>query len=457
MFVWNSPGNPFGKYEIYKSSTPLLQCVNIYQNLIEGTGYAVLPVEKGASKRQAKALNDFFQKVNAAQSLTDLRKTLRLYLEVFGEAYLRIAVVPGTNIPQRLEAVDPRKIHATHFKPGLASIKSLVGPGIYPDTFRMYQLKTRENKIVWFKDANNVQDYSYISGEPVESGHAETCDSLIRLTIPMFDANIPQNRWISSINAVKGKKLAEETNLGSLDNTGLPPILLTVSGGVANPTNIEEIRQAFAGQFRPGVDKVLVLSAEGDMNNAAKDGATPSPQVKVEKLTKDTQDQQYTDYLVHSVREIRGCFRLPDILFGDVNATAFASIKAAIAVAEETVFKPERNIIDEIINNYVVTPYTKGKYIFSSKPSTILDKEVISSVLKNLDSIGAVTPNDSIDVINRIFDIDLKRIESIYGDMPSGFTRLLFSTRSKEDTPEKMVGIMNQFNETKPSEAKPNE
>ncbi len=158
-------------------------------------------------------------------------------------------------------------------------------------------------------------------------------------------------RWINQIPSVVGSRNAEEYNLEYFDNGGIPPVIITVSGGILAEKSAKEIKSILKGGARTKLRGAVIEThaVGGDLSS------TGRVDVKVERFGNEQhKDSMFENYDLKCEERIRSSFRLPPLFVGKSNDYSYATAFASYAIGEAQVFKPERLEFDEIINKTIM-------------------------------------------------------------------------------------------------------
>lgn len=179
-------------------------------------------------------------------------------------------------------------------------------------------------------------------------------------------------RWINQIPSVLGSRKAEELNLEYFNHGGLPPVMIFLQGGQLSPAAKAELNKYLSGEAKTKMRGVVadVYATGGDL--------TSNSQVKVsvERFGGDRlNDSMFEGYDERCAGRVRSAFRLPPLFTGDTQDYTFATAYASYVVAEAQVFKPERELFDEVINNTIMRELAPD-YVYRSLPLTVHDVAV---------------------------------------------------------------------------------
>ncbi len=178
--------------------------------------------------------------------------------------------------------------------------------------------------------------------------------------------------WINQIPSVLGSRKAEELNLEYFNHGGLPPVMIFLQGGQLSPGAKTQLNTYLSGQAKTKMRAVVcdVYATGGDL--------TSNSQVKVnvERFGGDRlADSMFEGYDERCSGRVRSSFRLPPLFTGDTEDYTFATAYASYVVAEAQVFKPERELFDETINNTIMREIAPD-YVYRSLPLTVHDVTV---------------------------------------------------------------------------------
>ena len=113
--------------------------------------------------------------------------------------------------------------------------------------------------------------------------------------------------------------------------------------------------------------KAVIIQVEAMVAGSGTAKEVVSPKVKIEDLSKImTTEGMFIKYLEWLDKSITSLFRLPQILIGKVDSTLNrATAEEAISIAEQTVLQPERQAVEDVINNTLFPEIC----LFSRRPS----------------------------------------------------------------------------------------
>jgi len=126
------------------------------------------------------------------------------------------------------------------------------------------------------------------------------------------------------------------------------------------------------------------------------------------------------------------CFRVSTGLFvtrrNGYVAIQGNTAEASLTMAEAQVFGPERNKIDDLFNQVVLSD-VEGRmpiyWKFRSNPPRVSNPKDVLDALKTLDALGALTPNVAIGIANEMFDLNIETVKEDWGDFPFEIVKML--------------------------------
>ena len=249
---------------------------------------------------------------------------------------------------------------------------------------------------VWAKDGQRLQA-------------AQRATEIIHFTV-IPDAHTPYGvpRWIMQTPSVLGSRKAEEFNLDFFDNGGVPPVMIVLQGGVLQAATRQAIQQMNSGPAAKN-NRVQVLEVEptgGGLNQST----PPQARVTVERFGADRQkDGMFETYDEKCEERVRRAFRLPQMFLGQSKDYNFATAFASYTVAEAQVFKPERDMFDEIISLKLLTAMGYDGYRLRSRPLVIEDATLKLQGIEVVMGMGdQVEPSDVVTEVNNITGTKLK-------------------------------------------------
>ncbi len=447
----------------------LRQCIEALVTNVEGHGWRMEYVgpedqeDSSPALAERRMLEGFLSTTNPDTSFDETRARFRRDLETTGNAFLECArdsqgrVVMMNHIPahsMRLTNKEPIPVAVTVEVPDgeLGTYRSVK----MTKNFRRY-VQRSGSKTVYFKEFGDPRTINPEKGvEDNTIGFEQGATEVIHVSLYAPGSPYGLPRWINQLPSILGSRQAELTNLDFFRENAIPALAVLVSGGRLTSTALEEIENHLsAARGRQSMNRVVVMEAIGD-NNAQDDrGSIPPPRLEIKPLAGERQkDGFFLEYGRDCDKKIRSSFRLPPIFVGQSEDYSHATAKASYEVAESQVFGPARRMTDDVFNNNILRSYKPRYWEVRSNPPKITDPEEVIKALEAFDRMGALTPNQVIDMANEYFDLELPRIEDEWGNFPfSIVSSLAASGRLKgleaiQTEPQEPVADPNETDET---------
>ena len=249
----------------------------------------------------------------------------------------------------------------------------------------------------------------------------------------LYAPNMPHGspRWWSVYEAIKGIMKADELNLETLTNGGTPKMALLVSGGGLTDEAMDGLKRAFSGTGNDA-NRVVVLEAMGDNFASSEAGAVPPPSVKFEYMHDKRQtDAMYQQYTKDIANRILSAYRLNPMILGKIQDVNYSTAEQALMLIEEQIFKPERAVLESIVNKLLLT---KGEnnvppkyWEFKIRPTTFMTPDSLVRIMKAAETSGAMTPNVATEILSRHTDMQIEKVTLPWGDYPIDMTKIAMS------------------------------
>jgi capsid portal protein len=202
--------------------------------------------------------------------------------------------------------------------------------------------------------------------------------------------------WLGATYSALGRKAAAEVNLLFWDNKGVPPLVVTVSGGqLTNESGQQVVNHFKKLKGRDAFHDVLVLEA---IQGAPADPMDPQGRnqmrIEVKELSSWT-EATHREYSQDCIRDVRMPFGLPAISLGLSDDYTRATADAAMVVADREVFQPERESEDHFIS-HVLFPYLGIRFhSFKTRGAHVVDEETIAGLLETACANDIVTVDEA--------------------------------------------------------------
>lgn len=408
------PYDPASLKGLLQVNNKLLQCIQAMEVNIDGTGHTFVPVDSEIEMTEAdeQTLQNFFSEPYPNIGFIEMRRKVRNDLESTGNAYLSV-IRNGMD-----EVVALQHLPATHTSMGLTTPVvnldfTLTRNGKEIDV----TLPVREHTFIYmevegekthFMEFGAKQTIDAKTGKIAKEGESvgSKGGEVIHLTLvedPRSGYGVP--RWINQLPSVVGSRKAEEQNLELLDNGGVPSAIIFLKGGAA----VEQAEETLTGFLSGGFEtnravSVSIQSTEGTIDKGG------NVDVQVERFgSESVQDSMYRSYGAECKENIRLAFRLPPLFTGETSDFTFATAYISYMVAEAQVFKPERDVFDEMINTTIVRALGVTTAKFRSNPISLKNVEEQLKAVMSVKEV--VDPQNLIDTVNSLVGTELKYVD----------------------------------------------
>jgi len=217
---------------------------------------------------------------------------------------------------------------------------------------------TSARKKIYFKEFGDLRQVSRVTGEIFPADATLPADfkpatEILWMPIVTTGDEFPMPEWLPGLPDVLASRAIRICNLDVLDNGGTPPLAIIIEGA-DNPKLAQQIRDQLKQLKGQGSrSKAVIIQVEAMVAGSGTAKEVVSPKVKIEDLSKImTTEGMFIKYLEWLDKSITSLFRLPQILIGKVDSTLNrATAEEAISIAEQTVLQPERQAVEDVINN----------------------------------------------------------------------------------------------------------
>lgn len=265
------------------------------------------------------------------------------------------------------------------------------------------------HKVVWFKEFGDNRIYSKIDGKrkkniPIKDRATEIVH--LKLYSPRSPYGLP--RYIGNLLSIFGDRAAEEINWITFKNNNIPSMVFLVSNGQLTEASIKRIESFVESQIQ-GSDnrsKFLIVEAEKLGDEEGEDGG--QVKISIESLTKDQHnDAMFQAYSVNNQDKIRRCYRLPPIFVGKAKDYNKSTADSSRRLADEQIFKPERDEFDECMNRYVFPEMGVVYHRYKSNTPNTTDNQQLVKILAGAEKTGGMTPRIARFMLEDILGLDL--------------------------------------------------
>jgi capsid portal protein len=444
------PFDPLVLAMIPEHSTELAPAIEAMSINIDGFGHRLIPrvkigspdipnEVKAAVAKEYAYLTNFFEHCCVEDSFNALRRKTRHDLETTGNAYWEVIRNPVTrkiqglnHIPghqmrlgvidkafteyeqNRLELADDgsvklvqeaaQKRFRSYVQAKLGTLSRSFGPG-------------RGHPVRWFKEymdprVMNNEDGTFFSETQVKEGKApeeRRANEVIhwKLYSPRSPYGLP--RYIGNLITIFGDRAAEEINFITLRNNNIPSMAVCVSNGQLTEGSIGRIQEFVETQIQgsENYSRFLIIEAEGQY-----EGQDGGIKVDIKPLTdQQMRDQMFQAYGKNNGDKIRRSFRLPPIFVGMASDYSKATAEESRRLADEQIFKPERDEFDNRINKFILAEMGALYHKFVSNGPNVTDDQDMIQVLMAAERTGALTPKIARGIVGNITNQELPDID----------------------------------------------
>lgn len=448
---------------LQEHSTEMLPAIEAMEVNIEGFGHKLVSryalqapdddEEEDADDPELKAelmsYTNFFNNCALDSSMVELRRRRRRDMETIGNAYWEVIRSPVNGRIQGFNHIPGYMIRLGREGEGLTKYdKSIIefDPDGEPSITTLPLAKRFRNfaqikggfgnkglnisssyKIRWFKEYRDPRVMNFDTGDYCEAGSPEAtalkaagkdASELVHFKIysPRSAYGIP--RYIGNLITIFGDRAAQEINFITLKNNNIPSMAICLSNGQLTEGSITRIQEFVNSQIQgsENYSRFLVLEAEGQLEGED----TGQSKIEIKPLTQQQlRDEMFQNYQQNNAEKLRKCWRLPPIFLGIPGDYNRASADTARRVADEQVFKPERDDFDTWMNG-VLIDMGCVYHLYQSKGPNITDDDALTKVLMTAERCGGLSPRIAREIVGEILGRNLPAIdeEDLDPDVP---------------------------------------
>lgn len=375
----------------------------------------------------------FFENACVDLSFVTLRMRTRQDKEILGNGYWEVIrdskglldtfnYVPGFTI--RLMPVDQC---STPVEMRIKLDELTYGATTVHKRFRRY-VQEHENRRVFFKEYGDPRVVSRKSGEYFNSveelkqrdRYDAPATELLHFAIHSAMSSYGVPRWMGNLLAVLGSRQAEEINYAYFENKSVPPLVFMVSGARLTEETEERIRDHIKSEIKgkKNFHSVLVIEA-----TQMADSTSRVPKIEMRELTRAiNNDALFQSYDERNIDKVGMSFRLSRMLRGDVRDFNRATSMSALEFAEMQVFQPERDEFDFMMNRKILPELDIKLWKFKTNSPTTQNPRDLANMVAQLSSAAVLTPSESREITQGIFNRDLTRIDAPWARQPLPIT-----------------------------------
>jgi PBSX family phage portal protein len=384
------------------------------------------------ARAERARLEAFFDSCCFQSSFIGLRRRTRQDLEVTGNAYWEVLRARGGQLA-RFVHVPSHTVRLLPLDPDAVEVSERVrvSPILYDRIVarrrmrRLVQLVNSQR--VYFKAFGDPRVISRKTGQVFgtveELRERDETDApateVLHFAIPSPRSPYGVPRWVGALLSVLGSREMEEVNYLYFGNKSVPPLAILVSNGRLSESAVPRLERFIEENLKgkKGFHKVLIVEADG--------AGTGDSRAKIEMvpLTQAQQaDQLFGAYDQANVDKVGAAFRLPRILRGDSRDMNRSTAETSLRLAEEQVFQPERDELDDLINRVVLGELGIRFWRFRSNAPLTRDPERMTEMVERLVRVGVLTPAEGRQLAGDIFNREFKFIADDWTRRPITLT-----------------------------------
>lgn len=452
------PFDPLVLSMLLEHSTELQPSIEAMEINIDGTGHRLesrvrvdAPETPQALKDQVEEerikLTNLFSNCSIDDSFIGLRRKRRRDMETTGNSYWEVIRSPLTgeidgfnHIPahqMRLGLVDAeytefKRKKLVLVKGGEVQLMEEVAAKRFR-TYAQVKLGSRPRaaavggvggRIRRFKEFQDPRSIDCNTGEVSATKLPPEREANEILHFKLYSPRSPYGlpRFIGNLITIFGDRAADEINFTTLKNNNIPSMIVSVANGQLTEPSIQRMQEFVETQVQGSgnLSRFLIIEAEGSF-----EGQESTAKVDVKPLVSEQmRDQMFQKYGENNADKIRRSFRLPPLFVGRASDYNRASADAARELADDQIFKPERDEFDELMNKRVLPEMGIRFHKFISNGTNTTDPTTLIAMLMAAERTGGLTPRISRQVMSEVMNRDLPEIDpaKLDPDVPFSIT-----------------------------------
>lgn len=339
-------------------SAPLKQCIEVTKTNVVGHGWALVPKPwwaKEVDNPPAEAVDErnrlmrLFTYPNRGNSFVRLMRQVKQDEEEMAMAYLEVVrnrsgeIDTLLHLPAHSMRWTKRDKEATVFEQTVVLEDGKIEKIQRKERFRRYVQRIDDLHKVYFKEFGDPRKISATTGKEISS--APLANEVIIFSLEPSSTTYPLPRWFPNVIGILGSHEADTVNQLYFGNKGIPPLVVTVSGGSLAKKSLDRIADGFKNEIRgvTNFEKILILEAM-PASVSMVEGEKISPvRIEVKPLTEAIKDDaRFLKYREAVAKSVYSDYRFPPVLLGRSDDYNRATVVEAVRVAEEQVFEPQR-------------------------------------------------------------------------------------------------------------------
>ena len=398
------------------------------------------------SKKEELDINLFLTQITGRDSFTDLLEKTYLNYEILGNAYWEIHKNKANKTYKvvNLKAINIRIKEGKEYieikrdiETGIGNIKTITD---YEDFNIYYDVKQKK----FYKEYGDprillqTKGVIYPNQEAYEKAIKDkiiTKDEALATEVLHFkQVNIADSpygipRYISAVISAIMSILQGRTDMMYLNNGSIPDWWINVIGGRLATDTRKALKRELKDRLQRGkTGEPLIIESRpvgGD------DGKGVKTEIKELTLKRD---DYYLEIDKRNEEKIRTTFRLPKIFTGKVESINRATAYASLLYAEEQVFSPIRNKLDEIINNFLFDSLKIVYTEFYLLGADLRDTETYINQILKMNTDGVIIPNEARKMLNPMLSISLEDTGELWEYAPYKYAQIgIMPTKKMEE------------------------
>lgn len=339
-------------------SAPLRQCIEVTKTNTVGHGWGLVPTawwSKQHDNPPTEAVDErnrlmrLFNYPNRRDSLVRLMRQVKQDFEEMAMGYLEVVrnrageIDTLLHLPAHSMRWTKRDKESIKCEQAVVLENGTVDKIQRNERFRRYVQRIDSLTKVYFKEFGDQRKISAKTGKEVSSG--PLANEVILFSQEPSSTTYPLPRWFPNVIGILGSHEADTVNHLYFGNKGIPPLVVTVSGGSLAKKSLDRIADGFKKEIRgvTNFEKILILEAT-PASAGLIEGEKISPvRIEVKPLTEAIKDDaRFLKYRDAVAKSVYSDYRFPPVLLGRADEYNRATVVEAVRVAEEQVFEPQR-------------------------------------------------------------------------------------------------------------------
>lgn len=244
-------------------------------------------------------------------------------------------------------------------------------------------------KEVWFKELGDPRSLNRTNGKFAPEGARwpieQEATEILHFAYESPNTPYGEPPWITEMMNIVGSRSAQRVNYLFFDNKSIPPMAILVSGGNLTDEAMADIEDLIQNEAK-GIEnfyKALVLDGiPYESGDPLTDAKLQPMRIEIKPLTQFIQDDAgFLKYIGDVRKSVRESWRIPPVLLGGAEEYSHAAVTAALAMAEDQVFGPERSIFDARVNRALVAGAEITSWEYVSRGLSVVDDASVAAAV----------------------------------------------------------------------------